>query len=198
MPSESGGCSSGGRPCGDDCAWKWNFDITDWVPVAGCADPNKWCDKPPRGNAYQLTDCACTGCYSPEQLVALTTAAAKTKLGVRRFGVILPKVDNPKVLGRFTDVVEAGEVGQLFSPEFGWMVKVRNKIGGNQPTSVDPANLPVVLPKFSDSALAVGLMLQNGDQGGLQQYWVNVTRLRPWSLLTTSEWDVLVVRLSLV
>ncbi len=76
--SEDSGSQS--RPCGNNCAWQWNFDIGDWEAVHGCADPLKWCDQPSMladPAATVRAGYACTSCYSSKQLTALSSFQPK-------------------------------------------------------------------------------------------------------------------------
>ncbi len=204
MTSEPSGSGSGSRPCGTGCAWRYDNDLGCWVALHGCADEDKWCDPPAyssyiKSAAAYKREPACTSCYTPEEMQMLARAAAESKLAVKRFGVIIPKISEPARIGRFSDVVALGGTNQIYSPTYGWLVKVRSKFqtpgSTPQPLTVEPTNQPVVCPKFSETAFSVGIMLEEGP-GVLEQYWLNVTASQGWSVLTTAEWDVLVVRMA--
>ncbi len=197
---ESGGssCSSGpGRPCGQCCAFKWDVIIGDWDVVQLCEDPDKRCTSPPPPSADFIEESdrvACQPCYLENQVMPLARALP-AELVTKRFTVTLRSVRDPRVVGRVDEFVVPGGTGQVFSRNFGWLVKAQNHLQKRQHTSVEPTNLPVTFPQDRDEATAIGLELQEGDS--FNQYWVNVAKSAPWCWLRTPEWDVLTVRLPL-
>ena len=135
--------SSSSRLCGDGCAWEFDLVLGDWVAVQGCADPTKWCDNPDTVlvATRNVSGYNCVACYTPEELQHLATTSRENGLAVRRFGVIVPRIKNPKVVSKFTDVVVEDGVGQIIT-NYGWLIKVRHRLQPNEDGYAEPSDQP--------------------------------------------------------